>query len=556
MKFISAHIHCIIIVLLGLYINELSAIPHTSRPNIIVFMVDDMGWSDSSVPFWRDEKNSPKPVFLNKRYRTPNIAKLSEQGMIFTNAYAHPVCSPSRCSFMSGMNPARHHVTNWTLHRDTSTDVYHPQLTPPHWAVNGIQPHHTPANGHSHQPLTQKTYQYSMVAPYTEVQALPALLKKQGYITIHCGKAHFGAKNTPGANPNLFGFDYNIAGTEIGGPADYRGSKNYGSGVFKIRGLDNPDYYINDVFLTEALTQEAIKRLQALKQNPLSAKQPFFLYMAHYAIHVPLDKRAYDKRFTDSYKNPNDGHPWSNMEKHYCGLIEGIDKSLGDTLNYLKTNNLDKNTIIFFISDNGGLAISGRLGNRVANYPLSYGKGSIHEGGIRVPMIVSWPECTPSSSVCTTPVIIEDFFPTILEIAGNKKCEVSQTVDGISFIPTLRGEPISNSPRPLLFHLPNIWGEGNTPPGYGPATAMRVDKWKLIYWHSLEKLELFDLSSDIGETQDLSTTHPHVLKKLANQMTQLLKLRKAQMPCWKSPNPFNYPAGKEILYPADVAKKY
>ncbi len=556
MKHISHLVHCLIIILLCLYINKLSAQSSTARPNIIVFMVDDMGWSDSAVPFWRDEKNTPKPVFLNKRYRTPNMAKLSEQGMIFTNAYAQPVCSPSRCSFMSGMNAARHDVTNWTLHKDTATDINHPNLAPPRWAVNGIQPHHTPPNGKSHHPLTQETYQYNMVAPYTEVHALPALLKKQGYITIHCGKAHFGAKNTPGANPSLLGFDYNIAGTEIGGPADYRGGKKYGSGVFKIRGLDNPDYHRNDVFLTEALTREAINRLQKLRQNTQSANQPFFLYMAHYAIHCPLDARAYDKRFTDNYQNPKDDHPWSDMEKHYCGLIEGMDKSLGDLLNYLKTNNLDKNTIIFFMSDNGGLAISGRLGNKEANYPLSYGKGSTHEGGIRVPMIVTWPGVTPPSSVCSTPVIIEDFFPTILEIAGTKQQNITQTVDGISLVPNLRGNASSNAQRPLLFHLPNIWGEGHTPPGYGPATAMRVGKWKLIYWHSAEKLELYDLEADISEKQDLATTHPQILKNLADQMTQLLKTRKAQMPSWKATNPFNYPAGKEILSPTEVARKY
>ena len=160
------------------------------RPNIILFLVDDMGWQDTSLPFWREEDGTPKPTFLNKRYRTPNMEALGKQGMVFTNAYAQPICSPSRCS----------------------------------------QPAGTRASGTTHLPLTEEKIQYRMEKPFTQVLGLPALLKKQGYTTIHCGKAHFGSKNTPGANPRLFGFDYNIAGTEIGGPADYRGSRKYGTG--------------------------------------------------------------------------------------------------------------------------------------------------------------------------------------------------------------------------------------------------------------------------------------------------------------------------------------
>lgn len=175
-----------------------------------------------------------------------------------------------------------------------------------------------------------------MEKPFTQVLGLPALLKKQGYTTIHCGKAHFGSKNTPGANPRLFGFDYNIAGTEIGGPADYRGSRKYGTGNFHVRGLDENNYYENDTFLTEALTQEALKRLDAIRKNPREADKPFYLYMSHYAIHAPFDMRGYDKRFAEEYSNPNDGHKWSDNEKRYSALIQGMDKSLGDIREYLK----------------------------------------------------------------------------------------------------------------------------------------------------------------------------------------------------------------------------
>ena len=331
-----------------------------------------------------------------------------------------------------------------------------------------------------------------LLACFTPVLGLPALLKKQGYTTIHCGKAHFGSKNTPGANPKLFGFDYNIAGTEIGGPADYRGSQKYGTGNFHVRGLDENNYYENDVFLTEALTQEVLKRLDAIRNNPKEADKPFYLYMSHYAIHAPFDMRGYDKRFAEDYSNPNDGHNWSDNEKRYSALIQGMDKSLGDIMKYLKEHDMDKNTVLVFMSDNGGLAISGRLGNEDANYPLSFGKGSCMEGGIREPMIVSWPGVTKGGSRCAVPVVIDDFFPTLLDIAGCRNAKVPQKLDGLSLVPLLKGGRFP-ADRPLLFHQPNNWGENNRQaPQYGASTALRHGDWKLIYRHGNQSFELYN----------------------------------------------------------------
>lgn len=526
------------------------------HPNIIFFLVDDMGWQDTSLPFWREADGTPKPTFLNKRYRTPNMEALGKQGMVFTDAYAQPICSPSRCSLMSGMNSARHRVTNWTLLRDQTTDAGHKAVkAPADWSVNGIQPAGTKSSGTTRLPLTEQETRYKMEKPFTAVLGLPALLKKQGYTTIHCGKAHFGSKETPGANPKLFGFDYNIAGTEIGGPADYRGSQKYGTGNFKVRGLDENNYYENDVFLTEALTQEALKRLDAIRKDPREANKPFYLYMSHYAIHAPFDMRGYDKRFADHYTNPGDGHKWSDNEKRYSGLIEGMDKSLGDIREYLKKNNLDKNTIIIFMADNGGLAISGRMGNKESNYPLSFGKGSNREGGIREPMIVYWPGVTKPESVCTTPVIIEDFFPSILEMAGVKKFKTPQVIDGKSFVPLLKGAKMPAN-RPLLFHTPNVWGEGNGNNAlYSPSTAMRQGDWKLIYWHPTQKFELFNIKEDISEENNLADKHPERVKAMAKVMTALLKDRKAQMPTYKKDNPAGAREGSAVPWPDQAAAR-
>lgn len=532
-------------VLMGAALPALAA-AKGEKPNIILFLVDDMGWQDTSVPFYR-ERGKDVPTFLNKRYQTPNMERLAAQGVKFTRAYAQPVCSPSRVSLLSGMNSARHRVTNWTLRCDSTTDDNHPTLLPPSWNVNGIQPKGTKASGKSWHALTEKPFSYEMKKPYAVADALPKILKRLGYTTIHCGKAHFGSRDTPGANPKLFGFDYNIAGTEIGAPGDYRGSKQYGSGDFHVRGLDENNYYKDDIFLTEALTQEVLNRLDAIRTNPKESGKPFYLYMAHYAIHAPHNP---DKRFIDHYDDPKDGKPWSNTERNYSGLIEGMDKSLGDIMDYLKKHHLDKNTLILFMADNGGLAISGRMGGKWSNFPLSYGKGSLNEGGIREPMIACWPGITKAGSINDSPVIIEDFFPTILELAGGAAIKISQTVDGQSFAKALRGQKLAED-RPLLFHFPNFWGEGAQRKGYGPGTALIQGGWKLIYDHSLQSFRLYNLDKDISESENLAARHPDRVRTLAKSMTKLLKDRDAQMPVIKTGDR----QGQPVPWPSEALTK-
>lgn len=521
-----------------------------SKPNIILFMVDDMGWQDTAVPFWQNEKGEPVETFLNKRYRTPHMETLASQGTRFTSAYAQPICSPTRVSLMTGMNSARHRVTNWTLKRDQSTDANSKHLIPPDWSVNGVQPAGTKPKGKTQVPLSGEEIEYEMKKPYVAAHTLPELLRKGGYVTVHCGKAHFGSRRTPGANPLNMGFDYNIAGTEIGGPGDYRGSHQYGNGDFKVRGLDENNYYQDDVFLTEALTIEALKRLDAIRNSPQESKKPFYLYMSHYAIHAPFNERGYDKRFADQYKNPQDGKPWSDNEKRYSGLIEGMDKSLGDIMAYLKKHGLDQNTIVIFMSDNGGLAISGRLGNELANYPLSAGKGSPREGGIREPMIVFWPGVTKPGTTCDAPVIIEDFFPSILEMAGVRKYNTVQKIDGKSFVPVLKGAK-GDMNRSLLFHVPNVWGEGASFNSrfYAPFTALRVGDWKLIYWHQDQKMELFNTKEDISEKNNLLEKNPDKAKELAAEMARQLREKKALMPAYKKDNILGLPEGQAVPLP-------
>ena len=168
------------------------------KPNVVVFLVDDMGWQDTSVPF--HTQRTP----WNERYRTPNMERLAAEGMKFTQAYACPVCTPTRVSLLTGLNAARHRVTNWTFDQDTPTDAKHPLVQPPAWNVNGLSP----------DPATPR----AVCSP-----TLAQLLREAGYRTIHVGKAHFGAVGTPGADPRNLGFDVNIAGHAAGGPGELPG---------------------------------------------------------------------------------------------------------------------------------------------------------------------------------------------------------------------------------------------------------------------------------------------------------------------------------------------
>jgi arylsulfatase A-like enzyme/lysophospholipase L1-like esterase len=486
------------------------------RPNIVLFLVDDMGWQDTSVPFHE------KVTDFNRRYRTPHMEQLAKAGMKFTQAYACSVCSPTRVSLMTGLNAARHRVTNWTLRKNASNDRRHQQLDFPRWNVNGLSP----------EPGIERT---------VHAKALPAFLREAGYRTIHVGKAHFGAIGTPGSDPSNVGFEVNIAGHAAGGPGSFLGEQNFsavwrkGDRVWDVPGLEA--YHGQDIFLTEALTIEANKAVD----QAVADERPFFLYMSHYAVHVPF---AVDSRFYQKYRDAGLDH----TEAMYAAMVEGMDKSLGDILANVQRHGLSDETIVLFMSDNGGLSAHGRGGTpHTHNWPLSSGKGSAHEGGVRVPMIVSWPGVTEPGSVCRQPVIIEDFFPTILEMGGVSRVQlIGGGIDGRSFVNLLRGEQDkTREDRPLLWHFPNNWGPKG--PGIGPSSAIRSGDWKLIYYHESQQYELFNLAEDLGEQRNLAEQRADVRDRLATELNRYLVAVDAQIPITKA-------AGEAVPYP-DSQKK-
>lgn len=484
------------------------------KPNIVLFFVDDMGWQDTSVPFWN--KRTP----FNDLYKTPNMERLAKEGMKFTQAYATAVCSPTRVSLMTGMNAARHRVTNWTLKKDAlqPMETNHKELQFPEWNVNGL----SPVKG-----IDKAVY----------ATPLPKLLQEAGYYTIHSGKAHFGAIGTPGANPINLGFDVNIAGHAAGAPESYLGTENFGNGkkgkeVWAVPGLEK--FHGKDIFLTEALTQEALLSVG----DAVEADKPFFLYMAHYAIHTPLYG---DNRFVQKYLDAG----LDSKEAKYASMIEGMDKSLGDIMNYLDKNKLSDNTIILFMSDNGGLSVHARGGKpNTHNKPLNSGKGSAYEGGIREPMLVKWPGVVKPNSITEEKVIIEDFYPTILEMAGVERPKTVQTIDGISFVSVLENKKLADKNRPLFWHYPNEWGPSG--PGIGASSTVRVGEYKLIYYHVDSRMELFNLKEDIEELHSLEETNSEKVKELAKILSDHLRKVDAQMPSHKK-------SGEKVPMPDAIA---
>ncbi|HBE67008.1 MAG TPA: sulfatase [Planctomycetaceae bacterium] len=491
----------------------------SDRPNVLFILADDMGWQDTSAEF------GPERTSYNDRYHTPALERLAEEGMKFTQAYACAVCSPTRVSLFTGQNEARHRVTQWTFRsgEQPSSDLTHPSLAAANWNWNGLQP-------------SDVTIPNSVNAA-----TLPALLKQSGYHTMHFGKGHLGAADTAGADPKVFGFDVRIGGRDAGGCGSYYAAENFGAkkspnGPWRAWDLDS--YFGQDIHLTEALTREATREIRDAVQRD----QPFFCYFAHFAPHTPI---APDERFAPNFRRQG----LDDIEAAYASLIEGMDKSVGDLLALLDELGIADNTLVVFTSDNGGLSHDRRsmAPPHTHNRPLSSGKGSHHEGGIRVPLLVRWPSVVQPKTTCQTPVIIYDWFPTL---SGVGQATPVPHLDGLSLIPLLKNQsPPDDFDRPLIWHFPNFWGPLKRPPvegpGMGPSSTIRRGDWKLIYYHTDLRFELFNLADDLGETRNLSTKHPRILAGLAGELGEYLRSSNAVMPIVKM-------TGRPVPWPDQV----
>ena len=527
------------------------------RPNIVFFIVDDMGWVDSSVAY--GEQVYPN----NLRYNTPNMQRLASQGVMLTNAYACPVSTPTRTSLLTGVNAAHSRITNWTsTMRDTPSDATggavammqsganHDNTTRfvrPEWNLNGMSP-------------TDGVENTLYATP------LPQLLKEAGYYTIHVGKAHWASAGTPGASPYNMGYVVNITGNVAGMPRSYLSEENYGNTPEKwnLLAVQNmTEYYGTGIHLTEALTREALKTLD----YPIMHDEPFYLYFAHYATHTPIQR---DPRFVQKYLDAG----MDEGQARYASMVEGVDKSLGDLLDYLEAKGVADDTIIIFMTDNGGNAENKSKGGVrfMHNLPLRNGKGSVYEGGVRVPLMVKWKGKVAPATRVNTPVICEDLFPTILQMAGVKNYDVVQEVDGKSLVnlvtkgsklaakATKQGniadqkaanafvvpESVSgiDPNRTLIFHYPHQWKPYDLE-DIDFLSAVRKGDWKLVYRMRTGKLELYNLKSDIGEQRDLSSVYPERVKELAAELSSKLR-------GWNSPMPRLRETGKSIPLPDEL----
>jgi arylsulfatase A-like enzyme len=407
-------------------------------------------------------------------YETPAIDRLAAEGMRFTNAYsACTVCSPTRAAVMTGKYPARLHLTDW------------------------IHGHKRPQAKLKIPPWTE----YLSPEEFTLAKAFQAA----GYATASIGKWHLGDGEEH--DPTHYGFDLNLGGFGAGQPPSY--FSPYRMPTLK----DGPP----GEYLTDREAEEACKFIESHRDRP------FFLYWPHYAVHTPLQAKAelierYRQKLKPGLRHTN---------TTYAAMIASLDESVARLQAKLEELGLAERTVIVFTSDNGGLIAGGRQQVTV-NVPLRAGKGSAYEGGVRVPLIVKCPGVTQAGAVCETPVMSIDFLPTLLELAGIKIAP-SETIDGRSFAAALRNPQAKIEREALYWHYPHYHPGGATP--YG---AVRAGDLRLVEFYEDDRVELYNLRDDIGESQDLASTMPERAAELRRMLHDWRTQVGAQMP---TPNP-------------------
>ena len=482
--------HRVVIFVLAavLVIFSIDSLPRCARaaagrgPNFVFFLVDDMGWRDAGC-------------FGSTFYETPNIDRLARQGMRFTAAYAAgPVCSPTRASIMAGKYPARM----------ATTDYFggpQPDTVQRHWTRN--------------KPLLPARYLERL--PLEEV-TLAEAFKEAGYQTFFAGKWHLGGK---GYWPEQQGFDINVGGCQAGMPSSY---------FSPYRNPKLPDGPKGE-HLDDRLAAESVLFLEQI------GDKPFLLYLSFYSVHIPLQAK---KDLLAKYEAKRKGvktegpllKPEGNslarqVQEHpvYAAMIESMDCGVGQVLDALERLGLADRTAVCFMSDNGGLSTA--EGAPTSNLPLRAGKGWLYEGGIREPMIVKWPGVTAPGSVCTTPVVSTDFYPTLLDMAGVPS-KPAQHVDGVSLAPLLK-QTGTIAREAIYWHYPHYGNQGGSPGG-----AVRCGDWKLIEFFEDGRLELYNLKDDLGEQRNLAKDQPEKVVQLQRMLQSWRAQVGARMP---APNP-------------------
>lgn len=449
-----------------------TAAPTREGPlNVVLILADDLGWSDLAC-------------YGADLHETPHLDRLAADGVRFTAAYAASICSPTRASLLTGKHHARLQMTIW---RERSLNPPRDQklLTPP--SVSNL--------------------------PHSEV-TIAEVLQAAGYRTGLFGKWHLGAAEH---YPETQGFDVNVGGTLWGAPATY---------FFPYRGLFNDEIrYVPHLadgaageYLTDRLTDEALQFIER------AGTQPFFLYLAHYAPHTPLEARPELIAHYESRLHPGLRH----RNATYAAMVHSLDESVGRVLDCLEQQGIAERTLVVFLSDNGGYL---RTGNTEVtnNEPLRSGKGSLYEGGVRVPLIVRWPGVTAAAGRCDEPVSVADLYPTLLEAAGLAgDAAHNAQLDGLSLAPLLT-DPAATLERAAIFHhYPHYYATTT------PAGGVRAGDWKLLEYFEDGRLELYNLQDDLSESRNLADAMPDKCRELHELLRQWRREVGALLP---TPNP-------------------
>lgn len=472
-------------------------------PNIIFFMVDDLGWMDTAV-------------YGSEYYETPHIDRLAEMGMRFTRAYAaNPLCSPTRASIMSGKHPGRFFLT---------TPAGHLPPNPNEVLLK--------ARGAAWQKVVcPKSRTFMPLEEYTIAEAL----KTTGYVTAHIGKWHLGHE---AYWPEKQGFDFNIGGGHHPGPPSF-------FSPYKISTLpDGPEHE----YITDRITEEALSFIEEHRDTS------FFLNFWQFAVHAP-----YQAPLTLSAKYAAKEDPRGQQQNPIMGgMIEKMDESLGRLLDKLEELALMDNTLIIFFSDNGGNMYDRVEGTYPTNnFPLKYGKGNIYEGGIRVPCILVWKNQIAPNSISHELIQSIDFYPTLLEMAGLEPKE-QQILDGLSLLDLMKTQtPLKR--KAIFSHYPHYMPA----PHNLPSTAVWSDQWKLIKVYGEGEnqeaaYKLYDLEKDIGESTDVAQQNPKVVAELSALIEAHLEEIGAIIPI---PNPAFDPTaesrmGRQPNFPLDKYPSY
>ena len=405
--------------------------------------------------------------FGSDLYQSPHIDTLAHDGMRFTANYsACTVCSPTRAALLSGKYPARLRITDWI-----------PGLAPQNPKL--IVPDFT-----KHLPLEETT--------------MADVLHDADYATALIGKWHLGG---PPYYLEHHGFDRNIAGTDQPQPRP---------GYFAPYDIDTIEQGTKGEYITDRLGEEAVRFIRG------HADRPFFLYLPHFAVHTPIQAKKY---LINRYQaRVHEGLRHTNAT--YAAMIDSMDQTVGRVRITLNELGIADRTIIIFTSDNGGRIPT------TSNAPLRAGKGSCYEGGVRVPLIIYWPNVTPCGSECATPVITMDLYPTVLEMT-DLPGRGNSPIDGLSLVPLLRRSG-DLTDRPLFWHYPHYqhYQRGGTTP-YG---AVQRGDYRFIEFYDDERIELYNLRDDRGERNNLAESSPEVVKSLRDKLHAWLRAVDAQMP--------------------------